>query len=311
MDGVTDEPTRQIQCSIAKPSVIYTEFVSVEGFFRNPKAFAQKLAFQENQRPIVVQFFGYTPEIFFEAISQVLETYKFDGIDINMGCPAKSVIQKGGGGELIGNYPLVEKIITKSLLAIEKSKKSLPLSVKTRIGKNKPITEEWIKFLTSFPLSELTVHGRILKQSNSGPVNWEEIKKGGEIAKKKKIIYLGNGGIKSYQEAVQKTKNYSTDGVLIGQAAFGNPWVFKENYQPKIQEILQTIIGHCRLVEKFYSPQKFSLVYKYLSWYPKEFPYSTRLKTELLKCKNTQEVVETIDKFVQAHSNLLNIENKT
>jgi len=296
MDGVTDEPMRQVQCSIVKPSVLYTEFVSVEGFARKPEAFQKTLFFQENERPIIVQLFGYTPELFYEAISQMKEM-NFDGIDINMGCPAKSVLQRGGGGALIGNYDLAGRIIEKSLEAIKESKKEISLSVKTRIGKDKIITREWISFLCGFPISEITVHGRLLKEGNSGEVNWEKIKVAGEIAHNKEIVCLGNGGIKSFSEARQKTNNFGLDGVLIGQAALGNPWFFKENYVPVKEEILQTIIGHSRLVNDFYPPKIFVTVLKHLGWYPKGFPNCIKLKVELLKCKNLNQVIETVKKF--------------
>ena len=296
MDGVTDEPMRQIQCSIVKPSVLYTEFVSVEGFARKPEAFQKTLFFQENERPIIVQLFGYTPELFYEAISQMKEM-NFDGIDINMGCPAKSVLQRGGGGALIGNYDLAGRIIEKSLEAIKESKKEISLSVKTRIGKDKIITREWISFLCQFPISEITVHGRLLKEGNSGEVNWEKIKVAGEIAHNKEIVCLGNGGIKSFSEARQKTNNFGLDGVLIGQAALGNPWFFKENYVPVKEDILQTIIGHSRLVNDFYPPKRFVTVLKHLGWYPKGFPNCIKLKVELLKCKNLNQVIETVKKF--------------
>jgi len=203
MDGVTDEPMRQIQCSIVKPSVLYTEFVSVEGFARKPEAFQKTLFFQENERPIIVQLFGYTPELFYEAISQMKEM-NFDGIDINMGCPAKSVLQRGGGGALIGNYDLAGRIIEKSLEAIKESKKEISLSVKTRIGKDKIITREWISFLCGFPISEITVHGRLLKEGNSGEVNWEKIKVAGEIAHNKEIVCLGNGESNHFQKLDKK-----------------------------------------------------------------------------------------------------------
>lgn len=296
MDGVTDEPMRQIQCSVSKPSVLYTEFVSVEGFIRKPEAFQKTLFFQENERPIIAQLFGYTPELFYEAILKIAEM-KFDGIDINMGCPAKSVLQKGGGGALIGNHDLAGKIIEKSLEAIKKSGKEIPLSIKTRIGKDKIITDEWIPFLCDLPISEVTVHGRLLKEGNSGEVNWEEIRIAAKIARDKKIVCLGNGGIKSILEVKQKIKDFDLDGVLIGQAALGNPWFFIENYVPAREEILQTIIEHSRLVNDFYPPKRFVTVLKHLGWYPKGFPNCIKLKVELLKCQNLDQVIEVVREF--------------
>lgn len=296
MDGVTDEPARQIQCLVAKPDMMYTEFVSVEGFARNPDHFKKTLFFQDNERPIVTQLFGYTPKLFFEAILKINEM-NFDGIDINMGCPAKSVLERGGGGALIGNYDLAAKIIESSISAIKKSKKSTPLSIKTRIGNKEIQTSQWISFLGDFPISEITVHGRLLKQGNSGAVLWDEIQKAAEIAHNQGIICLGNGGIKSLSEARQKSTKYGLDGVLIGQAALGNPWVFKEDYVPLREEIFQIIIEHSRLVENFYPKERFVTVLKHLGWYPKGFPNCIKLKVELLKARNHTQVVEIIKKF--------------
>jgi nifR3 family TIM-barrel protein len=296
MDGVTDEPMRQIQVSIAKPAVLYTEFISAEGFIRQPQAFEKTLSFQENERPIVIQIFGYTPEAFYETILKVAQM-NFDGIDINMGCPARKVLGKGGGGALIGNCRLAGKIIEKSLKAIEKTKTKLPLSVKTRIGQKEIITQDWIGFLSEYPLSEITLHGRLLKQGVSGPVNWEEIKLAAEICHHKGIICLGNGGIKSAKEGREMAEKYGLDGVLIGQAALGNPWIFKEDYQPTKEDILKTILKHAKLATEFYPPERFVTVYKHFGWYPRGFKNSKRLKVELLKTKNLDEVLEVIAHF--------------
>lgn len=298
MDGVTDEPMRQIQCLIAKPDVFYTEFVSVEGFVRKQKAFEKTLSFKENERPVVAQVFGYTPELFYESVIKIAEM-GFDGIDINMGCPAKSVLQKGGGGALIGNFDLAGKIIESSLTAIKDSKKEIPLSIKTRIGKNEVITSEWISFLTKYPLSEITIHGRLLKQGNSGLVNWDEIQKGTEIAHKQDIFCLGNGGIASISEVKEKCQKYGIDGCLVGRAVLGNPWFFKEGYSPSVEEILNIIIEHCKIVGEFYPPERFVTVLKHLGWYPKGFSNCIKLKVELQQTRNLSEVEQVIKRFKQ------------
>ncbi len=298
MDGVTDEPMRQIQCSVTKPDVIYTEFVSAEGFCKKPSAFEKTLFFKENERPIIVQVFGYTPQAFYDSISELAKR-GFDGIDINMGCPAKSVIQKGGGGDLIENYDLSEKIINSCLKAISYSKKNIPLSIKTRIGKNKIVTDKWIAFLADFPIAEVTVHGRLLNQERSGEVYWDEIKKASQILKRKNIVCLGNGGIKSIKEGQDFSVKYGLDGVLIGQAALGNPWVFKEDYVALKEDILAIILKHAKLVEAFYTKDRFVTIRKHFGWYPKGFPNCIKLKTELLKTSNYSEVKSAIAKFAK------------
>lgn len=296
MDGVTDYPTRQIQCSISKPDVMFTEFISVEGFTRKPEVFEKNLFFKENERPIIVQLFGHTPQLFYESILKIAEK-KFNGIDLNMGCPAKSVLERGSGGALIGNNELAEKIIEKSYEAIQKSNKNVPLSVKTRIGRNEACTDKWIRFLCQFPLSEITIHGRFLKHGNSGSVNWDEIKTSGQICRQKGIVCLGNGGVKSISEAKEKSEKYGLDGVLIGQAACGNPWVFKEDHIPSKEEILGIIIQHAKLVEEFYDEKQFVTILKHFSWYPRHFSNSKKLKIELLKTRTLKEVEEIVANF--------------
>ncbi len=296
MDGITDFPMRKIQTKISKPDVFYTEFVSTEGYIRKPLLFNDTLFFEENQRPIVAQVFGHTPDSFAQTIEGILQL-DFDGIDLNMGCPAKSIMQKGGGGALIGNYFLSEKIILASLKAIKKSKKEIPLSVKTRIGIDKPITKEWFSFLSKFPIDEVSIHGRLLKNGHKGENNWEEIQKAAQILKAKNIICLGNGGIKNLIEAKEITEKYQLDGILIGQAALGNPWLFKGNYQPTKEEILKTILKHAQYVDKFYPPKKFVTVLKHFSWYPKYFKNNKQLKIELLKTRNLKEVKQVLAKF--------------
>lgn len=276
--------------------MIYSEFVSAEGFIRNPDAFKKTLYFTENERPIVAQIFGYTPQAFFDTTLQIAQM-GFDGIDLNMGCPAKSVLHKGGGGALIENYTLSKQIIDKSLEAITKSGKNIPLSVKTRIGKNKIVTDEWISFLSGFPLAEVTIHGRLIKDDRSGENSWEEIAKAGKILKDKKIICLGNGGIKSTDEARTVCQQYGIDGVLIGQAALGNPWVFKNGHAPSKKEILQTILRHAKYAKDFYPPERFVTVLKHFCWYPKNFPGCKQLKIELLKTRNYTEVCDVVAKF--------------
>jgi tRNA-dihydrouridine synthase B len=295
MDGVTDEPMRQIQTSIAKPDVFYTEFVQVEGFSRKPKVFQNILTFKDNEHPIVAQVVGCTPDDFAKSIKEILKM-GFDGIDLNMGCPNKDVVQRGAGGALIGNYKLAEEIIKVALETIEGK---LSLSVKTRIGIDKPIVEEWISFLSQFPLQEVTIHGRLVKQVHSGPVSWQEIRKGSEILKNKGIICLGNGGVKNWIQGEEKCQEYNLDGVLIGQAAIGNPWVFREDYKPTQDEILNTILKHGELANDFFGEKRYTTILKHYAKYPKGFKYSKGLRMSLLKTRSFEEAQEVINNFTE------------
>lgn len=289
MDGVTDFPMRQIQASIKKPNVIYTEFISVEGYARKPEKFQKQLTFKENERPIVAQVFGSEPKDFIKACEKI-SLLGFDGIDINMGCPSKSIVNRGGGAALINNKKLTEKIISACLKGISISERSIPLSVKTRIGKDKIVTVEWLKFLTQFPLSEITLHGRLLNQVHSGPVNWGEITLAALICHEKNIILLGNGGVKTLDEAKEKSKKFGLDGVLIGQAALGNPWVFKEDFRHTNEELFKTILRHSQLAFDFYGEKSFISVRKHLGWYSRNLPNAKKLRINLLQTKTPQEI---------------------
>lgn len=290
MDGVTDYPMRQIQCQVAKPDVMYTEFIQVEGFSRKPKIFSQKLFFKENEHPIVAQVVGVDPLAFYTTV-KVIANMGFDGIDINMGCPNKDVVSRGAGGGLIGNYSQVEKIINQCLEALDNK---LPLSVKTRIISDPTANKEWFSFLSKFPLAEITIHGRPIKQMQSGEVNWETIKQGAEIVKKKNIVCLGNGGIKSIPEAKQLCQQYQLDGVLIGQSALGNPWIFKSDDKPTKQEILDTLLKHGHLANDFYGPKKYLTILKHYSWYPRGFDGVKELRINLLKTRTLEETASVI-----------------
>ncbi len=289
MDGITDLPMRQVQVSVAKPGVMFTEFISVEGFLRNPRAFDRKISFIKNEKPVVVQVYGRAPEDFYQAVKK-LSKVGFSGVDINMGCPARKVVDRKSGGGLIGDYPLAEEIIKSCLKGIKDSGKSLPLSVKTRIGVKESIVGEWIEFLSKFPLSLVTVHGRLLKNQHSGPVDWKKIAEAAKILKKKNIYCLGNGGVKSIIQAERYSVKYNLDGVLIGRGAWGNPWAFKRDCKPSVEEVLKIADQHVGEVDSFYDPGGFVTVRKHLARYIKGFDGAKTLKANLLEAESSRKI---------------------
>lgn len=279
MDGVTDFAMREIYSEIAKPDVIFTEFVSAEGLVRGSEKLLKSLKFSEKQRPVVAQLFGENPISFKKAV-EIIEDLGFDGVDINMGCPARKVLLRKAGGALIGNYDLAEKIINSCLSSVKK----IPLSIKTRIS-----DESWYKFLSGFNLSVVTIHGRYLKQGNTGEVNWEEIKRAGRILKEKDIIVLGNGGVLNKNDGILNCKEYDLDGVLIGKAALGNPWIFSEEVFDK-NDILKTIERHAKI-------GIYPSVLKHFGWYAKGFIGAKELRTNLLKTRSFEETKKVLEKY--------------
>jgi len=329
MDGITDAAFRFITAKYSNPSIIITEFTSVEalqhGAIRALKAFW----YDEIERPIVAQIYGTNLEGFYQA-TIIACAMGFDGIDINMGCPSKSVSSNGAGAGLIQNPKLAKEIIRicqqASLdwyndIQIEKIKlhpeilKSisiwkngkylnserhhLPISVKTRIGYNQIITEEWIKNLIEAKPVNISIHGRILKQMYTGNTNWEEIGKAAKLAKSAGISILGNGDIQNLNEAHEKIKQYGVDGVLIGRATFGNPWIFQNtnissNIEKSIQEKLAMAIEHGLIYEKYFGTHWFAPMKKHLGWYCSNFPYAKELRLKLMlanSCKELEQIL--------------------
>lgn len=295
MDGITDVAMRQIQTEIAKPEVMYTEFVSAEGLARVPENFENELIYTEEQRPVVAQLFGVDEESFIEAVNILLEK-KFDGIDINMGCPSKNITTKGGGAALIGNIKKSEKIV---LRCYETINGRVPLSVKTRIGMSENIYEKWAEFLGNLPLQQITVHGRLYSQGHRGPVDWLSIKRMAKIFAKNEIVCFGNGNITSQIEGQKAAKKYHLDGVLIGQAVLGNPWVFSDKI-PTIDERLQAMVRHSQLYVQYYPEKPFYNLYKHLAAYCKGFDNASEWRLKLMKANSVKDVSNITDMIRQS-----------
>lgn len=293
MDGITDFPMREIQVKIAKPSVIYTEFVSAEGLIRKEKVFLPKLKFSSQEKPIVAQIFGFSEESFFNAV-KIIAKLNFDGIDINMGCPAKNILEQGGGAALIGKNNQVQKIILSVFKALKSIDKVIPISIKTRIADTEEETEKWLKFLSLLPISAICVHARTRKQSHSGETDFKKLLKYSHYFRQKKIVFLGNGGIKNRKMAIDYSLKYNLDGALIGQAAIGNPWVFKDKYPIEKKELFEIMTQHTITTENFYGPNRFVNVKKHLAAYCKNFPGCKKLRGQLMMAESLLETLDVL-----------------
>ncbi|MEX2090915.1 MAG: tRNA-dihydrouridine synthase family protein, partial [Candidatus Paceibacterota bacterium] len=235
MADVTDMAFRQIICETGKPDVFYTEFVSADGLCSEkgrPKLMPH-LKFGDNERPIVAQFFGATPENFYKC-AQLAGELGFDGIDINMGCPAGKIVKHDSGAGLILNPELAKEIIreTKRGAHSTSSGQALPVSVKTRIGYNKIITEEWVSHLIEAEPAAIIIHGRTQKEMSKVPAHWDEIGKAAVLCRKAGIPIVGNGDVVTYAEGLKKAEQYGLDGIMVGRAIFSNPWFFNPSMDP-------------------------------------------------------------------------------
>jgi len=321
MDGVTDAAFRYMVCKHSKPSVVYTEFTNVEGLARGATKMIHAFLYNEIERPIVAQIFGKEVDSFYK-VTIMLAYLGFDGVDINMGCPVKKVAKKGSGAALIKNPKLAQEIIKsckkaakdwnegitlkqanvhvdiiKAIKGIRpnegKTRKLLPISVKTRIGYDKIITEEWMKCLLEEKPAAICLHGRTLNQLYFGEANWEEIAKASEIVRKENIVFLGNGDVESMKDAKEKIEKYKVDGVLVGRASFGNPCFFSDKI-PTIKEKLNMTIEHAEYMENHLPLLPFIGIRKHLGWYCKGFEGAKELRQKLMKVNNLQEIKQII-----------------
>lgn len=292
MDGVTDTVFRQMISSIGKPSVLFTEFASTDGFCSKGKEkIMERLKFAEVERPIVAQIWGSKPEKF-EQMARELQKMGFDGIDINMGCPDAKVVKNGGGSALILNTDVAVEIIK----ATQKGAPNLPISVKTRIGFKEINTEEWVKILLLTGIAALIVHGRTAKEQSVPDAHWDEIGKAVKLRDELglKTIILGNGDVKSYAEVKEKVKVYGVDGVMIGRGVFANAWVFNKRIDPaKItpEERIKLLLKHLDLWEKTWDGKaKFAPMKKFVKTYIHGFDGASTLRAKLMETNSIEEV---------------------
>jgi nifR3 family TIM-barrel protein len=300
MADVTDAAFRELIARKGKPDVMWTEFVSADGLARAPEEGKKKLLldlkYGEGERPIVAQFFTSHPENM-KTTAALAQSLGFDGIDINMGCPDKNVNRQKAGAELIKNPALAREIIR----AAKEGAPNLPVSVKTRVGYNTPELETWIPEILKEEPAVLTLHARTRKEMSKVPARWEFVKRAVEIRDElgSKTLIFGNGDVMSLAEAREKVRETGCDGVMLGRAIFGNPWLFAER-TPSIEEKLRTLVEHCELYEKYLGGVKsFAIMKKHFKAYVHGFDGASELRAELMNTNEAKEVREIIQRFLE------------
>lgn len=291
MDGITDPAFRAIVDEVGHPSILYSEFVSAEGLCRNTKRLLRTFLTHQTKTPLIGQLFGADPIAMQEATAILLEQTHVNGIDINMGCPNRHVAKKGGGAALIKTPTLAQSLISSVQQVVSKQKRPIGVSVKTRIGFDSIVTSSWIPALLETHLDAIALHGRTLKQLYTGSANWSEIHKAALLAKETNTLLLGNGDIESLDQAHTSISSYSPDGVLIGRAALGNPWVFIDK-KPSIQDRVAAAIRHCELFQALTPNANPLSLRKHLAWYIKGFPDASSIRERIMKLKNVKEMLD-------------------
>jgi nifR3 family TIM-barrel protein len=310
---VTDAAFRRVIAKYSKPdgpSVMFTEFVSADGLVRAKEEGKRKLLkdliYSESERPIVAQFFTSKPEMMEEA-SKLAVDLGFDGVDINMGCPDRSVERQGAGAALIKNPALAREIIQAANRGAQSGGKKLPVSVKTRIGYNTNQIEQWVPELLKEDLAALTIHARTRKEMSKVPAQWEMVKRAVEIRNelKSNTLILGNGDALNILDAEKKAEESGADGVMLGRAIFGTPWLFsnsqelqnRDDYEVR-KKILNILLEHVLLFGELLGDIKnFAIMKKHFKSYVSGFPDAAELRDKLMAAETPSDVVKIVEGY--------------
>jgi len=330
MANVTDVAFRSLIAKYGKPDVIWTEFVSADGLSspQGQKALLIDLKYSKKERPIVAQLFGANPEKMRQA-AELCASLGFDGIDINMGCPDRTIEKQGAGAAMMKNPKLAVEIIR----AAREGAPKLPVSVKTRIGYNPNkiyfLDEGWIKTLLKEDLAVLTVHLRNRKEMSDVPAHWDLMKRILEIRDEiaPETLIIGNGDVVDVTDGRKKIKETGCDGVMLGRAIFGNPWLFRSAhtskstrktllsfrsarpsrpaqgfspYVPSLQERLRVMIEHTKLFEKMFTGIKsFAVMKKHFKAYCSGFDGAKELRIKLMETASAIEASKIVKDFIK------------
>ena len=327
---------------VGGPDVMFTEFTSADGLMSEGREkLLIDLMYSESERPIVAQLFSGNPEKMYEAAKLVKEL-GFDGLDINMGCPDRSIEKSGAGAALMKNPRLAREIIraakegvsdsplTKGALPTPPARggvsslrdevvgaaggMSIPISIKTRLGYNTDILEEWLPELLAEKPAAVTLHARTRKEMSKVPARWERVKRAVEIRDELRsgTLILGNGDVVSLADAHQKVRETVADGIMLGRAIFGNPWLFaggkrsdlksverSDLKEPSIEVKLRVLVEHAKLFEELLGGNKsFAIMKKHFKAYAEGFVGAKELRMKLMEADSLEEAEEIIGNFL-------------
>lgn len=300
MEDVTDPSFRMI-CKKFGASVVYTEFISSDGLIRDGKSSVKKLEISDEERPVGIQLYGHQIDAMVEGV-KIAESVKPELIDINYGCPVRKISNRGAGAGMLKNVPLMIEMTN----AIVKAS-TLPVTVKTRLGwdeENKNIKEVAL-MLQDAGIEALTIHGRTRSQLYKGKADWTLI---GEVKNDPaiKIPIIGNGDINSPQLALEMFEKYNVDGIMIGRAAVGRPWIFRDiktflesgiiPEEPLLEEKVDIALEHFQKSLEWKGERRGIFeMRRHFGNYFKALPDFKELRLKLLTSVSIQEIIEILE----------------
>lgn len=294
MADVTDQAFRRMFAKYGKPDVTWTEFVSADGLCSPGREhLLVDLGYTEAERPIIAQLFTSHPEKMYEA-AKLARELGFDGVDINMGCPDKSIERQGAGAAMIKNPEVAYAVIAAAKKGFEG-----PVSVKTRVGYN-TVDMSWTEGLLKQDLAALKIHARTRKEMSDVPARWEHVAE--TVALRNKISphtkIIGNGDVMSREDAYQKIKESGADGAMVGRGIFGNPWFFS-GHTPTIEEKLKVLVEHTKLfAELLGEKKKFAIMRKHYKAYVQGFDHAKDLRIKLMETNSAEEVEKLVLEYL-------------
>ncbi len=307
MEDVSDPPFRYV-CKQEGADMMYTEFISSEGLIRDARKSVQKLDIFEYERPIGIQLFGSDIGSMREA-AQIADDVNPDLIDINYGCPVKAVACRGAGAALLQDIPKMVEMTSEIVKAVGR-----PVTVKTRLGwddQTKNVVEV-AERLQDIGISALTVHGRTRAQMYKGPADWELI---GAIKNNQRINIpiFGNGDVDSPAKALEMKNRYGVDGVMIGRASIGYPWIFREIKHflatgeylalPTVEERIQIAMTHLEKSVEWKGPVGGILeMRRHYSNYFKGMDHFKEYRLKLVTANTFEEVMELLEVVRERYS---------
>ncbi len=300
MAGITDMPFRYL-CSKMGAGLTCTEMVSGKGLYYNDEKTKRLTVTHPLEAPCAVQIFGSEPEIMAKAAEAFNSRNDIAIIDINMGCPARKIVENGEGCALMRDEKLAESIISAVVNASQK-----PVTVKFRKGFDRHNAVEFAQMAQEAGVKAVTVHGRTRDQFYAGKADWEIIAR---VKQAVKIPVIGNGDVFTPEHAVKMMNTTGCDGVMIGRGAQGNPWIFQRILHyintkellpyPTNEEKQHIIKEHYQMmIDQKGETTAVKEMRKHLAWYIKGMPGATRVRAEIIKLTSASEVMALVDEYL-------------